>query len=376
MDYRRLFDSEVSTEAIARWRQSGRKAVGIVCGHVPFELFHAAGVLPVRLRATGCRDYSKAEVWMTSFGCSFAKSILQYLIDGVYELDGLVASDGCMLAARIYDNWKYISKKEGKKQFIYEIGAPRKHSKTTQEFYEQELTDLKTLLEELTGNTVTDEKLIESIELYNEARRLFGRAMALRRQDDPVISGSDALKLALALTNMPVEEYIELLRAFLDDAENLPPVTGHRARLLMIGSAVDNPEYMGIIEKKGGLIVADELCLGSLMLGDELPLDRAKPLASIAEYYLDRIVCPRMVDNRDKLHEHVVQKALEYRCDGVIYEKMQNCECWGGENYFLEPALKEKGIPILYVEREQKLSNTAQLEIRAEAFIEMIEREV
>lgn len=376
MDYRRLFESEISTEAIARWRQSGRKAVGIVCGHVPFELFHAAGVLPVRLRATGCRDYSRAEVWMTSFGCSFAKSILQYLIDGVYELDGLVASDGCMLAARIYDNWKYISKKEGKEQFIYEIGAPRKHSPTTQEFYEQELTDLKKLLEELTGNTVTDEKLIESVELYNEARQLFGRAMALRKEENPVINGQDALKLALSLTNMPVEEYIELLRAFLDDAENLPPVTGHRARLLMIGSAVDNPEYMGIIEKKGGLIVADELCLGSLMLGDELPLDRAKPLASIAEYYLDRIVCPRMVDNRDKLHEHVVQKALEYRCDGVIYEKMQNCECWGGENYFLEPALKEKGIPILYVEREQKLSNTAQLEIRAEAFIEMIEREV
>lgn len=375
MDYQKLFDSGISTEAIARWRHGGRKAVGIVCGHVPFELFHAAGVLPVRLRATGCDDYSKAEVWMTSFGCSFAKSILQYLIDGVFELDGLVASDGCMLSARIYDNWKYISKKEGKKQFIYEIGAPRKLTPTTLEFYEQELMDLKALLEELTGNTVTDEKLIESIELYNEARRLFGRAMALRKADNPVINGQDALKLALALTNMPVEEYIELLRAFLDDAEKLPPITGHRARLLMIGSAVDNPEYLGIIEKKGGLIVADELCLGSLMLGDELPLDREKPLASVAKYYLDRVVCPRMVDNRDKLHEHVVQKALEYRCDGVIYEKMQNCECWGGENYFLEPALKEKGIPILYVEREQKLSNTAQLEIRAEAFIEMIERE-
>lgn len=376
MDYQKLFDSEISTEAISQWRRSGRKAIGIVCGHVPFELFHAAGALPVRLRATGCEDYGKAEVWMTSFGCSFAKSVLQYLIDGVYELDGLVASDGCMLSARIYDNWKYISKKEGRGQFIYEIGAPRKFSPTTLEFYEQELTDLIKLLEELTGNTVTDEKLIESVELYNQARRLFGRAMALRKADNPVISGSDALKLALAMTNMPVEEYIELLGAFLDDAESLPSITGHRARLLMIGSAVDNPEYLGIIEKKGGLIVADELCLGSLMLGDELPLDRERPLGSIAEYYLKRIVCPRMVDNRDKLHEHVVQKALEYRCDGVIYEKMQNCECWGGENYFLEPALKEKGIPILYVEREQKLSNTAQLEIRAEAFIEMIEREV
>lgn len=376
MSYQKLFETGIHSEAIAQWRKSGRKAVGIVCGHVPFELFHAAGVLPVRLRATGCEDYSKAEVWMTSFGCSYAKSILEYLIDGVYQLDGLVASDGCMLAARIYDNWKYICKEENREQFVYEIGAPRKFSPTTQEFYEQELYDLKGLLEKISGNTVTDEKLSASIELYNEARRLTAKAMELRKADNPVLSGQDALKLTMSLCSMPVEEYIELLKEFLADAGNLPPLTEHRARLLLIGSALDNPDYLKIIEGKGGLIVADELCLGSLMLGEELPLDSGAPMKSLANYYLDRVVCPRMVDNRDKLHKHVVDKAIEYRCDGVVYEKMQNCECWGGENYFLEPALKEKGIPILYVEREQKLANAGQLEIRAEAFIEMIEKEV
>ena len=54
---------------------------------------------------------------------------------------------------------------------------------------------------------------------------------------------------------------------------------------------------------------------------------------------------------------------------------MQNCECWGGENVFLENELKNAGIPLLNVEREQKLANVGQLEIRAEAFIEMIEKE-
>lgn len=375
MGYQKLFDSGVSRKAIDAWRSSGRKALGIVCGHVPFELFHAANVFPVRLRATNCDDYSQAEVWMTSFGCSYAKSILQYLLDGVYELDGLVSSDGCMLASRIYDNWKYICQKENKNQFVYQIGAPRKFSQTTLTFYEEELLDLKNHLEKISGNTITDEKLISSIKTYNEARRLLKQIMELRKAENPVISGEDALKITLALSNMPVEEYIGLLKEFLADVNSRKPITDHRARIMLIGSALDNPAYIKVIENKGGLVVADELCLGSLMLGEEMPLDSTNPIRSIAHYYLDRIVCPRMVDNRDKLHEHVVGKALEYRCDGVIYEKMQNCECWGGENYFLEPALKEKGIPILYVEREQKLANVAQLEIRAEAFIEMVERE-
>ena len=59
----------------------------------------------------------------------------------------------------------------------------------------------------------------------------------------------------------------------------------------------------------------------------------------------------------------------------MVYQKMQNCECWGGENVFLEGELKEIGIPLLNLEREQKLANLGQLEIRAEAFIEMIEKE-
>ena len=180
----------------------------------------------------------------------------------------------------------------------------------------------------------------------------------------------------LSASNMPVEEYIELLKAFLADAVNRKPIDDYRARLMLIGSALDSPEYVKAIEDKGGLIVADTLCLGSVGFGEELKVDKNNVMASIAEYYLDRVVCPRMIDNRDALHDLIVETAVEYKVDGLIYQKMQNCECWGGENTYLEPRLDEAGVPVLYLEREQKLANIAQLEIRAEAFIEMVEKEV
>ena len=375
MDYQKLFDAKISEESIKAWRSTGKKALGVVCCHVPQEILHAADVLPVRLRATGCEDYNEAEVWMSSFSCSFAKSILQYLIDNVYDLDGFVTSDGCMQAARIYDNWKAYAKKSGKEQTIIEIGAPRMNSATTKAYYKEELKILVDGLEKLTGNKVTDEKLIKSVELYNEARGLVKQVLDLQKAEHPVITGAEALTIMLASTNMPVEEYIELLKAFLADAGNRKPVSGYRARLMVIGSALDNPKYAEAIENKGGLIVADTLCLGSMTFGDELKADKADVLGSIANYYLDRIVCPRMIDNRDKLHNFIVNRAKEYKIDGLIYQKMQNCECWGGENSFLEPALKAAGIPVLYLEREEKLANIGQLEIRAEAFIEMIEKE-
>jgi len=375
MDYQKLFETKVSGDSINAWRSSGKKALGIVCCHVPQEILHAADVLPIRLRATGCEDYSEAEVWMSSFSCSFAKSILQYFIDGVYELDGLITSDGCMQAVRIFDNWKAYSKKNGKTQFFFELGVPRKRSKTTKEFYKDEVKDLITAIEQFSGNKITDEKLIKSVELYNESRRLVKQVLALQKQNPPVITGAEALSIMLASTNMPIEDYIELVKAFLADIDSRKPLPEYRARLLVIGSALDNPEYIKIIENKGGLVVADTLCFGSMSFGDELSLNKDDVVGSIANYYIERLVCPRMIDNRDELHRLILSRAKEYKVDGIIYEKMQNCECWGGESVLLEDELKDAGIPLLNVEREQKLANVGQLEIRAEAFIEMIEKE-
>ncbi len=375
MNYQRLFDTGIAQDSIRAWRNEGRLALGIVCCHVPHEILHAAGILPIRLRATGCGDSSEAEVWMSSFSCSFAKSILQYFIDGVYELDGLIASDGCMQAVRIYDNWRVLCQNEGKKQALFQIGAPRMSSASTRDYYEAELRILASGLEQLSGVQITEERLLHSISLYNEQRRLVKTLLELQKAENPVVTGAQVASILLSATNMSVEEHIELLGGFLAEADSRPPVTGHRARLLIIGSALDEPKYIEVIENKGGLVVADTLCLGSMAFGEELVVEGGNVWASISAYYLDRLVCPRMIDNRDRLHSLIQNRAVDYKVDGVIYQKMQNCACWGGEDLYLEPKLKEIGVPILYLEREQKFANLGQLEVRAEAFIEMIEKE-
>ena len=375
MGYEKLFESDVSMERIKEWRATGKKAVGVVCCHVPLEIFHAMEVLPVRMRATGCVDSSDAEMWMSSFSCSFARSILQFWIDGRYELDGVVASDGCIMASRIYDNAEYINRTQSKGEMIVQIAAPRKANERTYPFYKEELLDLVAALEKLTGNKLTDEKLAASVAKYNEARELIAKIYELRKAEAPVINGEEALKLTLSMSNMPIEEYIELLKAFLADVGGRKPVENVRARIMLIGSALDNPEYIKVIEDKGGLIVTDALCFGQMQFREPMVLGE-DALLSVAKYYLDRLVCQRMMDKHAELHKFVIDSVKEFKCDGVIYERMQNCECWGGENVLMEQKLKDAGIPELTVEREQQMANAGQLAIRAEAFVEMIEKEV
>ena len=375
MNYQKLFSSDISNETAKEWKARGKKVLGLICCHVPEEIFYAADVLPVRMRATNCVDSSEAETWMSSFSCSFAKAILQYWMDGTYVLDGFVASDGCLMAARVYDNAAYINKRENKGQFIRQIGAPRLCSARTIPFFKAELQDLIADLEEFTGNKITDEKLKAAVAKYNEARALVNELYELRKEKNPVVSGADVLRITLSATDMPVDEYIELLKAFLADAKSRTPITDNRVRIMVIGSALDNPEYLEVIEEKGGLVVADALCFGNRGFGEPLVIDDKDVLGSIAEYYLKRLVCPRMMDKHVELHDFIIKTVRDYNVDGVIYERMQNCEVWGGENVLLEQRLKDENIPLLTVEREEQMANAGQLAIRAEAFIEMIEKE-
>ncbi|MEG2366933.1 MAG: 2-hydroxyacyl-CoA dehydratase family protein [Oscillospiraceae bacterium] len=376
MDYQKLFESGVNQESVKAWRASGKKAIGYLCCHIPVEIFYALDVLPVRLRATGCTESPDADTWMSSFSCSYARGLLQYWMNGTYELDGLVTSDGCMMTARAFDNAEYQDVHVTKaKKFFKEIGAPRMYKGDLEiGYYVDEIGDLIAGLEEYTGNKMTDEKLKAAIDKMNEARALVRKVYELRKADHPVINGEDCLKITMAFCDYPLDEYIEMLKAFLADAGNRKPITDGRARLMIIGSALDNPGYLKVIEDKGGLFVMDSLCYGNRPFNSNLEIKNNNLIASIAEYYLDRIVCPRMLDNRIKLQNQIVEDCKNYKIDGVVYEKMQYCECWGGEIMFLEPALKEIGVPVLQVEREEHLANAGQLAIRAEAFVEMIEK--
>lgn len=373
MDYQRLFNAEISGESAKAWKAKGKKAIGYICCHVPVEIMYALDIMPVRLRATGTTESPDGDAWMSTFSCSHSRGLLQQWIQGTYDLDGIVTSDGCMMSARAFDNAEHIGKKAGDGKFYYQVGAPRMDGDLERKFYIEELKDLIEGLEKFSGNKMTDEKLAAAIDKQNEVRVLIQKINELRLAEHPVISGTDTLAIMLAGCDLHVDEYIELLKAFLADAANRAPITDARVRLMIIGSALDNPGYVKVIEEKGGLVVADNICFGSKPYNHVLDYDKNNVLDSLAEYYLSRIVCPRMMDNRVQLQKEIVEACKAYKVQGVLYQKMQYCECWGGESLFLEPDLKAIGVPMLIVEREEHLANAGQLAIRAEAFIEMIE---
>ncbi len=356
---------------IESWKQKGGKVVGTVCCHIPEEIIHAAGMLPVRIRGTECTDDRDGELWMTDYACGFCRACLQNLISGKYHfLDGIVISDGCMFVQRLYDNWKVI----GNTKCKVNLNVPRNHDHLAVRYFVDELKILKEEMEKLSGREITDEALNASIDLYNETRALIRELFSLTKGEHPFVSGTETLQWTIKAMSMPKEIYNQELKAFIEEAKGREPITGYGARLMMIGSAVDDPDYVHIFEEHGGLIVTDYNCYGTRYLWQDVTRKEGEtPLESIARSYLEKLTCPRMTDLHDEMYEDMLRLAKEFDVDGIVYVRLKNCCLWGGESVFFYDRFKEDGYPVLTLEKEEITTNAGQVGVRAEAFVEMLE---
>jgi len=99
--------TKVKCESILNWKKSGKPVVGYTCSYAPPEIFHAAGILPVRLRGIETDGTDIADAYFGPFICSFPKCILQLAGKGMFDfLDGAVITPGCDSMRRIDECWR------------------------------------------------------------------------------------------------------------------------------------------------------------------------------------------------------------------------------------------------------------------------------
>jgi benzoyl-CoA reductase/2-hydroxyglutaryl-CoA dehydratase subunit BcrC/BadD/HgdB len=282
----------------------------------------------------------------------------------------MASSDGCLIAQRLYDSWRY----SGERNFTHLVTVPRMSTDAAVSWYREELVKFKEGLENFTGNVITDDKLVKSIEIYNETRRLIRELYDLRKSESPIITGTQTQKLILAAMSMPKDQYNELLQKYLEEIKHDEPITDSQARLMVVGSGIDDPNFIKMIEDRGGLVVTDVHCFGSRYMWEPVEVE-GDVLTSLASSYLKRSTCPRMMDQHQKLFDLVKNMVDKFKVDGVIYAHMRYCDMWGGENVIFEKRFKEAKIPVLALEREEIMTNELQQAVRVEAFIEMLQGE-
>ncbi|MFW6125612.1 MAG: 2-hydroxyacyl-CoA dehydratase subunit D [Chloroflexota bacterium] len=356
---------------ILDFKAQGGKVFGWLCTYVPEEILHAAGVLPVRITGHGEEvelDDGSAYLYLNS--CSFSRSCLQLGLQGEYDvLDGVVGGSTCDGARRLFDVWReYIGT-----PFHHVLTVPRKYTHAAHRLYLDQVAKFKEHVEEYLGLSISDEALRNSVELYNRSRVLLRDLYEFRKSDSPPISGAETLEVLVASFHLPKELFNQWLRSLLDELSQSDRRVDGRARLMVTGSVLENPEFLRTIESEGGLVVADELCTSTRYWSDLVTLDGSTtPLQAIAQRYLDNFPCARMFPS-DERFDRILDLVRQFRVQGVVSEIIRYCVPYAHDLPLLRDRLAAEGIPVLALDVEYGTSGSGQIRTRVQAFLEMLE---
>ncbi len=350
----------------AEIKKQGLRPMGYFCSYVPEEIMSVGGLYPYRLRAPNNITTEIADSYLGVFNCSYTRCMLEIVLDKDPDwLEGYIFTASCDHLRRLYDNFRYAVKPE----FIHMLDLPNKSHEDACAWYTEELAMLKASLEKHLSITISNDDLRQAIMESNENRRLISQLNELRKKDNPPLSGRDMQHILTISFSLPKSIVNPALSKLLEQLREVESSRSYRARVLLMGSHMDDPEYIGVIEERGALVVADGFCVGSIHYINPVPED-GDPLAMLAERYLSKVPCPRMFADYDVRLAGVKQVVDDFRVQGIIIESMKFCDVWGIEaNVFLNN-LRDQGYQVLRLEREYALTGVGQLRTRVQAFLE------
>ena len=266
------------------------------------------------------------------------------------------------------------------KSHSYFVNVPNTTSKASLKFFRAELSTFAKHLEMFAGSKLTEKKLVEAIKMHNKNRGLMREIYALRKPDPPLLSASEMNKILIASQSIPVEESNELLLGVIRDVKKRHDgPTRKLARLMLVGSEIDESPLFGLVEDSGANIVVDDTCTGTRIYWHDVKTE-GDPLDNLATRYLEQVKCPRTVrqqirrkeDDLENRFGHILSMVPEFSVNGVIMYVLRYCDNFGFDVPDLKSYLEKAGIRVLHIEDDYLISS-ARLKTRIEAFIEMID---
>jgi benzoyl-CoA reductase subunit C len=358
-------------------KAEGKKIIGYLCSFTPVEIITAADLVPYRITGNMKESIALADAYLETIACPFTRSCLDIALKGGYDfLDGYVVPHACDNIVKLYDIWTY----EIKYPYAHFVNVPHTLSSPSLEFFETELGTFKRSLERFSGHEVTAEMLSRSIRLYNEQRSLVRKLYELKKQDPPLLSGTETTKVMMAVMSTPVTEANDLLQATIEEVQaRRDGPQGEPARLMVCGTGNEQTNFIELVEESGANVVIDDLCFGTRPYWFEVE-ENDNPLASIARSYLEKLRCPRTYRQSPGSHQadlenrfgHLYQFANDFKVNGVILYINRYCDTHAFDAPDVKEYLGRKGLPVLEIEGDYPLGGIAGLKTRIQAFLETV----
>ena len=358
-------------------RKNGQKVFGTFCVYVPDEVVIAANGIVTGL-CGGSQFWvpdgekvlpkSTCPLIKASIGARLGKTCPFFRLADMYV--GETTCDGKKKA------WEIL----GEDVPMHIMDIPQMKRPEDIERWAGEIKKFAKVVEELTGNEITIEKLNAAIKTVNEKRKAMARVYEARKAEKLPISGKDALLMSqIAFFDDPTRcaqmcnKLADELDKRIEDGVSVFPAGTKRILLTGTPLAIPNWKLHHIVETSGAAVVCEEMCTGTRYF-ENLVDDSCQTLdeayMALAQRYM-KTNCACFTPNTGRIDD-LVRLAKEYKVDGVIDVNLKFCCLYDTEGYNVERAMKAAGIPVLGIETDYTDTDAEQLKTRVQAFVEML----
>ena len=358
--------------------QYHQKTVGTYCVMAPQELVYAAGAIPVKLCSGNYTAFSIGDDLYPRDACPLVKAVAGFQKMGLMP----VYRDCSLMAVPVTcDCKKKIVEMLEQTHSVVPLSVPAGREDEDIDRYVEELYRFIDTLEVVTGNHVTWDSLAAGMNMTGQAKYELSRFLKLKKRMPYLMWGTHILAVMNAAAYMRADSWsfhMNRLNSELEKRiEKGEKVTSrNRPRILLTGSPVifPNMKIPLLIEEMGGILAADETCMGERGMSDpSVVVDESFDgiLRALANQVIRPCSCPTFVNNRERVYR-IRQMIKDYQIQGVIYHVLRGCLVYDYEYQLLEEELGKMGIPVIRMESDYNEEDVEQLRIRTEAFIELI----
>lgn len=363
----------------------GRHALAYNCSYIPEVLLDIEGCFSVRLRAPRCTNPDLATYYMTNRSCPYSKSILERAFEGGYNfIDALLGQECCTTMNRMEQYFDYCKLIPKEKFFTSFIDMPLKKTAWHAGYFRRQIEQkIIEPLGRVYGVDFSEEKLRAAIEQHNEVCRIITEIGDMRKLPNPPVTGYEFHVIQLVSLTCPKDLILPYLRETLEEIKSREPEPKFpfRARVMVAGSEIDDPDFTKLLEGCGAYVVADRYCFGSIPGREEIIVKPDEDiLQAIADHYIQTNQCPRAMgpENVVARKQFLYKIAQEYGAEGIIVENMKFCEYWGYERaqaaQWMRDGFSLPGtLPVCQIEKDYTNAATGQLRTRFQAFVESLE---
>ncbi|MDY6879687.1 MAG: 2-hydroxyacyl-CoA dehydratase family protein [Desulfatiglans sp.] len=349
------------------------KVIGCFPMHIPEEIIHAADLLPVVIWR-GDEPVTWGHSHVRPYNCGILRSFVDDAVKGKLSfMDGMVFHIRQCLPAQEPPLIMERNLKLEYKKILYM--PPVYPGEAIRDFLVEDLKSFQQSLEDYTGKKIGDDKLRESIEVYNRNRDLMERVYAIRREKPDVLKASLLMKIVFAGMVMPKEDHNVLLSEIIEGMEATRGEIGKgKLKVVPVGCLCQTPpfEVLDMIEDLGMIMPDDDLFVGSRYFANKVD-HNGSPIEGLADRYLSKVpVCATKGIWDVHWGDEVIKKVKEVEAKGVISVLAKFCPphtCYYPD---FKNKLVEEGVPEVLIQVEHEMISLEGIKTRLQSFAESI----